>query len=93
MRAGGFECYRLFSSTEHGSLGLSMTDWRVDNAKWTRGTVLHFQKYARPREDWDHDHCEGCFAKFMEAGSPEILTEGYVTEDNRRWICPECFRD
>jgi hypothetical protein len=70
-----------------------MADWRIDNAKWTRGALLRFQKYARPREDWDHDHCEGCFAKFMESGSPEVLTEGYVTEDNRRWICPECFRD
>ncbi len=56
-----------------------MAGWRVDNAKWTRGAVLRFQKYARPREDWDHDHCEGCFAKFMESGSPEVLTEGYVT--------------
>jgi transposase-like protein len=22
-----------------------------------------------------------------------VLTEGYVTEDGSRWICPECFRD
>ena len=62
-------------------LGLNMADWRVDNAKWTRGAVLHFQKYARPREDGDHDHCEGCWAKFMESGPPDVLTEGYVTED------------
>src|SRR5882757_4866136 len=64
-----------------------MADWRVDNAKWTRGAVLHFKKYARPREDWDHDHCEGCWAKFMEFGPTEMLTEGFVTEDNQRWIC------
>jgi len=69
-----------------------MTDWRVDNAKWTRGAVLSFKKYTRPREDWDHDHREGCWAKFMESGSPEVLTEGYVTKDGR-WICPECFRE
>jgi len=93
LRAGGSERYRLFSSPERGSLGLNMTDWRVDNAKRTRGAVLHLRKYARPREDWDHDHCEGCFAKFMESGSPEVLTEGYITEDNKRWICPDCFRD
>lgn len=60
-----------------------MDDWRVDNAKWTRGAVLRFQKYARPREDWDHDHCEGCWAKFMESGSPKVLTEGYVAEDQQ----------
>ena len=70
-----------------------MADWRIDNAKWTRGAVLHFRNYTRYREDWDHDHCEGCWAKFMESGPTDVLSEGYVTEDNRRWICPECFRD
>jgi hypothetical protein len=55
-----------------------MADWRVDNAKWTRGAVLRFQKY---------------WAKFMESGLSEVLTEGYVTQENRRWICPDCFRD
>jgi hypothetical protein len=69
-----------------------MADWRTDNAKRTRGAVVRFQKYTAPRQDWDHDHCEGCWAKFMESGSPEALTEGYVTEDNH-WICVECFRD
>ena len=69
-----------------------MADWRTDNAKWTRGAVLRFQKYTAPRQDWDHDHCQGCWTKFMESGSPETLTEGYVTDGNR-WICVECFRD
>ena len=31
-----------------------MADWRIDNAKWTRGAVLHFRNYTRYREDWDH---------------------------------------
>ena len=67
-----------------------MADWRIDNAKWTRGAVLKLKKYTRPRQDWDHDHCEACWAKFMESGSAETLTEGYVTEDGR-WVCPSCF--
>ncbi len=29
----------------------------------------------------------------MESDAPDTLTEGYVTEDNRRWICAQCFRD
>jgi len=29
----------------------------------------------------------------MESGSPDVLTEGYATEDNYRWVCPQCFRD
>jgi hypothetical protein len=31
-----------------------MADWRIDNAKCTRGAVLHFKKYTRYREGWDH---------------------------------------
>jgi hypothetical protein len=69
-----------------------MTDWRSDNAKWTRGAVVCFEKYTQPRQNWDHDHCEGCWAKFMESALPGVLTEGYVTQDHR-WICAECFRD
>jgi len=70
-----------------------IADWRIDNAKRTRGALLRLTKYARPSEDWDHDHGEGCWAKFMESGAPDGFAEGYVTEDNRRWICPEYFRD
>jgi phage terminase large subunit-like protein len=58
-----------------------MAGWRIDNAKLTRGAVLCFKKYARPREDWDHDHCEGCWAKFTESDPIEMHTEGYVTEE------------
>jgi hypothetical protein len=29
----------------------------------------------------------------MESGGPDILIEGYVTEDQSRWICPDCFRE
>jgi hypothetical protein len=68
-------------------------DWRVDNAKHTRGAALHFRKYSRYSETWEHDHCEGCWGKFMEAAAPDVLTEGYVTDDGYRWICGECFRD
>lgn len=70
-----------------------MADWRVDNAKWTRGALIRLASYTRPRQGWDHDHCVACWAKFMEDGPPNSLKEGYVTEDNDRWICPECFRD
>jgi hypothetical protein len=70
-----------------------MPDWRIDNAKHTRGAALHFQKYTHYSEDWDHDHFEACWAMFMEVPSAEILTGGYTTEDNYRWICPQCFQD
>lgn len=69
-----------------------MADWRTENAKWTRGQVFRFEKYTPQKPDWDHDHCEGCWAKFMESDSPGVMTEGYVTQNNR-WICAQCFSD
>lgn len=68
-----------------------MSDWRVDNAKWTRGAVLRSLKYVPPKQYWDHDHCEG-WAKLMQSDASDIQSEGYVTEDSR-WICAECFHD
>ena len=59
---------------------------------------------------WEHEHCEFCWAKFMDptysdehrqhiAQNPEILTEGYTTDEEGGpsrsdcWICPKCFDD
>jgi hypothetical protein len=70
-----------------------LSDWRIDNLRFTKGAVLQYKTYTRRSEKSDHDHCEGCWAKFMELGGADILTEGYVTEDNYRWICPECFSE
>jgi hypothetical protein len=54
---------------------------------------VQFAVYVRPREDWDHDHCAFCWAKFLVAGAGEGLHEGYVTEDGYHWICGRCFED
>jgi hypothetical protein len=70
-----------------------LSDWRIDNLRFTKGAALQFKAYTRGSGKSDHDHCEGCWAKFMESGGPDILTEGYVTEDQFRWICAECFRE
>jgi hypothetical protein len=43
--------------------------------------------------DWDHDHCEFCFAKFASIDGPDILHEGWTTVDEYRWICDTCFQD
>ncbi len=69
-----------------------MTDWRIDNAKHTKGATLCFKKYVRWSDTWDHDHCVACWAKFMESGA-DVLTEGYATEDSYHWICSDCLRD
>lgn len=70
-----------------------MNDWRIDTAKRIKGATLRFRKYTRLSETREHEHCVGCWAKFMETKiSPDVLTEGYATEDDK-WVCPECLKD
>ncbi len=40
--------------------------WRIDNARRLSCLTLYFQKYIHWSEDWGHDHCAGCWAKFAE---------------------------
>lgn len=56
----------------------SIVDWRYDNLKRLHGATFHFAAYARPSEQWDHDHCCGCMAKFADFEGADILHEGYV---------------
>ncbi len=69
-------------------------DWRLTNQeKYLKDVILRWKKYTKYREGWEHDHCEFCWAKFMESDDPEVLKEGYATEDKYRWICKQCFED
>jgi hypothetical protein len=69
-------------------------DWRLTNQEtYLKGRTLEHRAYKAPRPDWDHDHCEFCWAKFStDPGIAERLTEGYATDDER-WICESCFAD
>jgi len=69
-------------------------DWRLQGQeRYLHGALLHRAQWTRPRPDWDHDHCEFCWAKFAEEDLPDVLHEGYTTPDRYRWICGTCFRD
>jgi hypothetical protein len=69
-------------------------DWRLTNQQsYLKGVTLIWRKYRRYSDTWDHDHCEFCWEKFMDIGDPEVLREGYATEDDYRWICEQCFED
>ena len=57
----------------------SIVDWRYENIKHLQGAVFRYAKYKAPAIDWDHDHCNGCWAKFAEFDETDILHEGYVT--------------
>ncbi|MCC6124414.1 MAG: hypothetical protein IT426_05610 [Pirellulales bacterium] len=69
-------------------------DWRLQNQMdFLRNVELVWKEYKAPSESWDHDHCEFCWAEFMEAAGPEYLRAGYCTEDEYRWICKQCFEN
>ena len=70
-------------------------DWRLQGQeRYLNGVVLVRKKFRQYNETWDHDHCEFCSAKFMPNSSdPEVLTEGYATVGEYRWICSDCFDD
>ena len=69
-------------------------DWRLTNQEqYLKGVSLWWKKYAPDSDSWEHDHCEFCWAKFMAEASPDVLQEGYATEDNYHWICEQCFED
>ena len=69
-------------------------DWRLGRGqeKYLKGAklkyVTDFKKFS---DTWDHEHCEFCMDKFMEAEG--CLREGYCTLDEKNWICQTCFDD
>jgi hypothetical protein len=72
------------------------SDWRLQGQeRYLSGAKLAYRRYRRyPKNpDWDHDHCEFCWAKFMLEERPDVFQEGYCTLDEYRWICSKCFTD
>jgi hypothetical protein len=65
-------------------------DWRlIHEEDWMHGAHLHFRRYKAPSEDWTHDHCELCRAKFSQNDQIDALREGYVSEiDSSTSILP-----
>jgi len=76
---------------------LEDSDWRLLRGQedYLKGKVLLHSRYHRYAKNlnWDHDHCEFCWAKFMVEDYPDVLPEGYCTEDEYYWICEQCFKD
>jgi hypothetical protein len=70
------------------------TDWRLEVAQtYLEGETFVRRPYRRYSNDWDHDHCVFCTAKFMEEDGPDVLHVGYCTLVDYYWICDTCFRD
>jgi hypothetical protein len=71
-------------------------DWRIRNQdSYLQGVRLHRTTFVSPTPSWDHEHCDFCWAKFMEVGVPGTLHEGYThnMEFRQVWICDSCFSD
>ena len=71
-------------------------DWRLRGQEdYLMGKTLHFIRFQKRSEIWDHEHCEFCWAKFSDNDGD--LHEGYCTETDNKgnafWICPECYQD
>jgi len=78
-------------------------DWRLDRgqARYLRGATVVRKPYHAWSETWEHDHCELCWAKFVDPtvseahaqlvrDDPTVLTEGYAalgTGPNREDDC------
>ena len=71
-------------------------DWRLQGQEqYLQGVELVKQDYCfyEANPNWDHDHCEFCWAEFQVGGPGESLSAGYSTRDQYRWICETCFND
>ena len=76
-------------------------DWRLTagpvlgNEEKLKNIPLYYIPFPPLSENWDHEHCTFCWAKFYL--HEECLQEGYCTRpQNCRdadWICPECYED
>ena len=70
-------------------------DWRLDGQeKYLQGAELRLMRWWPHREGRDHDHCQFCWARILDqTKGKDEYDRGYVTVDNRHWICPSCFAD
>ena len=72
---------------------ISPDDWRLTgNEGWLDGKAWTRKAY-RPQAGSDHEHCIFCWAKLMEGGVNDAMSEGYTTDDGEQWVCPTCFDD
>jgi hypothetical protein len=69
-------------------------DWRLKRQrKYLQGIKLQWKEFRAYRSGSESDHCEFCWAKFQNVQQPDVLREGYASEDNYYWICRNCFDD
>lgn len=69
-------------------------DWRLSGQEgYLAGAALRWKSWSPRSQEWDHDHCVFCQAKFAQLGVPDELHAGFTTTDDYHWICETCFGD
>lgn len=70
-------------------------DWRLQGQeKYLQGATLKRKRYRAQSPESEHEHCEFCWAKFMDPSfspshaaavdaDPKILTEGYAVQGGK----------
>lgn len=67
-------------------------DYRIHGQeKYLQGATLRWSDWTLKDPDWDHDHCEFCWAKFTDQDWLDVLHSGYT--NGYHWICKTCFED
>jgi hypothetical protein len=70
-------------------------DWRLRGQEgYLRGATLVRKPYHARSEEWEHDHCEFCWTKFMDPSfsseharhvedHSDVLVEGYAVQGGK----------
>jgi hypothetical protein len=52
-------------------------DWRLQGQeRYLADRELEWSQWTAKREEWDHDHCEFCWAKFGPVGASARRSDG-----------------
>lgn len=60
-------------------------DWRLKGNDWLVHLELTRKPYTQWSEEWDHDHCLFCWAKFMDPDSSAVVHLKYPLRHRKRW--------
>jgi hypothetical protein len=62
-----------------------------DQESCLHGKRFQHARWVQDRPNWDHDHCEYCWATLSAA--PADLNFGYTDARTYYWICEACWAD
>jgi hypothetical protein len=71
-------------------------DWRLQGQERYLKSATLVHRLYRPypgKPEWDHDHCEFCWAKLAAEGGDGAQATGFCTVDEYHWICERCVAD